>query len=159
MWEKIKTYVYSILIALLVGGLSGLLAKNSMEIYSALQKPALSPPSIIFPIVWTILYILMGISAAMIYNTNDKDKNTALKTYAVQLIINFFWTLFFFNMQWYLFSFIWLLLLLVVVLIMVVQFYRIKPLAAWLQIPYVLWLMFAAYLNYMVYVLNSSSGI
>jgi len=156
MWDRIKSYVYSILIALAVGGLAGLLTSSSIEIYSQLEKPPLSPPSIVFPIVWTILYILMGISAAMIFNSNDIMKKSALKTYAVQLIINFFWTIVFFNMGWYLFAFIWLLLLLAVVIIMVVQFYKIKPLAAWLQIPYVLWLLVAAYLNYMVYVLNAA---
>ena len=156
MWDRIKSYVYSILIALAVGGLAGLLTSSSIEIYSQLEKPPLSPPSIVFPIVWTILYILMGISAAIIFNSNDIMKKSALKTYAVQLIINFFWTIVFFNMGWYLFAFIWLLLLLAVVIIMVVQFYKIKPLAAWLQIPYVLWLLVAAYLNYMVYVLNAA---
>ena len=156
MWDKTKTYVYSIIIALVVGGLAGLLTMNSMEVYSGLQKPALSPPSILFPIVWTILYILMGISAAMIFKSNDLDKNKALKTYAAQLIINFLWSLIFFNLEWYLFAFIWLLLLIIVVVTMIVQFYRINPLAAWLQIPYLIWLLFAAYLNYMVYALNAS---
>ena len=150
MWDRIKLYVYSVLIAIAVGGLAGLLTMNSMQVYSGLQKPALSPPSIVFPIVWTILYTLMGISAAIIFKSNDLDKNKALKTYAVQLVINFLWTIIFFNLEWYLFAFVWLLLLIVVVAIMIVQFYRIKPLAAWLQIPYLIWLPLRLMLNFTI---------
>lgn len=157
MWKKIKPYVISILIALAVGGLAAWLTRDSMDIYGQIEKPALAPPGILFPIVWSILYVLMGISAAMIYTNrtaSSDEKKIALKTYAFQLIVNFFWTLIFFNLRSYLFAFFWLILLWVLILIMIVQFVRIKPLAGWLQIPYLLWVTFAGYLNFMIYLLN-----
>lgn len=155
MWQKIKPYFFSILIALAVGGLSALLTKNSMGIYETINRPALAPPMIVFPIAWSVLFILMGISSAMIYNERDNtDVSGALKTYGFQLVVNFFWSIIFFNMQAYLFAFIWLIVLWILILIMIVQFYKIKPLAAYLQIPYLLWVTFAGYLTLMIYLLN-----
>lgn len=157
MFAKIKPFIISVIIALAVGGLSALLTSGNMDIYSEIIRPPLSPPSVLFPIVWTILYALMGISAAMIWNERENkmaESNRALIVYAVNLVLNFFWSIIFFNMQAYLFAFIWLVLLWVVILIMTVSFYRIKPIAGILQIPYILWVTFAGYLNLAIYILN-----
>ena len=157
MWKKIKPYVISILIALCVGGLSAFLTRNSMETYKNLNQPPLAPPMILFPIVWSILFILMGISSAIVYvnrGVNKDEARSGLIIYGLQLIVNFFWSLIFFNMQAYLFAFIWLLLLLLLIVMMILQFRKISPIAAYLQIPYLLWVIFAGYLNLMIYLLN-----
>lgn len=155
MWQKIKPYLLSILISVAVGGLSALLTKNNMEVYSGLNRPPLAPPMIVFPIVWSILFVLMGIGSAAVYNERkNTDVSSALKIYGLQLIVNFFWSLIFFNMQAYLFAFIWLILLWILIAAMIVQFYKIKPAAAYLQIPYLLWVTFAGYLTFMIYLLN-----
>lgn len=157
MLKKIKPFIVSVAVALAVGGLSALLTMGNMDIYSEIVKPELAPPSVLFPIVWTILYVLMGISAAMIWNERDNkmaEANRALIVYAVNLFLNFFWSIIFFNMQAYLLAFIWLVLLWIVILIMTVSFYRIKPIAGILQIPYLLWVTFAGYLNLSIYLLN-----
>ena len=157
MWKKIKPYVISILIALGVGGLSAFLTRGNMDVYDKIVTPPLAPPGILFPIVWTILYVLMGISSARIY-IEGKEGNAfvsdALKVYALQLIVNFFWSIIFFNMQAYLFAFIWLILLWVLIIVMIRKFYPIDRLAAWLQVPYFLWVTFAAYLNFAIFMLN-----
>ena len=151
-----KIYGIWILIAEAVGALSGFLSRNGMEIYtSQIVQPPLSPPAILFPIVWGILYALMGISAARIYlSAPSKERSLGLNIFAVQLVVNFFWSLIFFNAQAYGFAFIWLLLLWGLVLWMILTFRKVDPLAAWLQIPYLLWLTFAAYLNAGVWYLN-----
>ncbi len=157
MWKKIKPYVISIAIALAVGGLSSLLTKNNMDVYDTINRPALAPPMWLFPIVWSILFILMGISSALVWvrrDENPEEAFVALRVYALQLIVNFFWTIIFFNMQAYLFAFVWLLLLLVLIIIMIVQFKKISSKAAYLQMPYLLWVTFAGYLTLMIYLLN-----
>lgn len=155
--EKIKSYVISILIALATGALSAILTMGSMDIYNTVNTPPLSPPSILFPIVWSVLYILMGISAAMIYNTptaSESEKRSALYTYALSLIFNFFWSIIFFNMRNFLFAFIWLLVLLFLIARTIVKYYSINSTAAYLQIPYLLWVTFAGYLNFAIWYLN-----
>ena len=157
MLKKIKPYVISILIALGVGALSALLTRESMDIYSELRTPPLSPPSILFPIVWTILYILMGISAAMIYtekNSPSKARSSALATYASSLVVNFSWSIIFFNFRALLFAFIWLIFLFYLIIKTITSYKKIKPLAAYLQIPYALWVAFAGYLNFGIWILN-----
>ncbi len=144
--------ILSILIPLAVGALSSLLSGNMS--YSEFNKPSFAPPSFLFPIVWTILYILMGISSYIIYSSNDARKEKALTTYKLQLMFNFFWSILFFGFSQYLFAFIWLMALIVLIVIMICQFYKISPFAAYLQIPYLLWCLFAAYLNYTIYTLN-----
>lgn len=157
MWKKIKPYVISIAIALGVGGLSALLTQDGMEAYKNVNQPSLSPPEIVFPIVWTILFTLMGISSAIVFKKRQEfgdEVLPALKVYAFQLIVNFFWSIIFFNLQSYLFSFIWLLILLALIIIMILKFKKISNIAAYLQIPYALWVTFAGYLNLMIYFLN-----
>ena len=151
---KLKTLIISLAISLGVGGLSSIITRESSEIYKNLNRPPLSPPSWVFPIVWTFLYILMGISSYIIYESNSNIKNKALTVYIIQLAVNFIWPILFFNLNMFLLSFIWIILLFVLILYTVVLFYEIKPLAAYLQIPYILWIIFAGYLNLMVYILN-----
>ncbi len=153
--SKIKTYAISLLIALGVGGVSALLTNMGMENYEAATKPALTPPDIVFPIVWTILFALMGISAARVWLSEDsRQKNRGLLIYALQLGANFIWSLIFFNLASYGFAFFWLILLWVLILLMIISFNKTDKLAAYLQIPYLLWVSFALYLNYMVWMLN-----
>ena len=157
MLKKYKPFIVSVVIALAVGGLSAAVTSQSMEVYSKINQPPLSPPSILFPIVWTILFTLMGISAALVYRFKDTKHDgvrTVLIVYAVNLAVNFIWSIIFFNMQAYLFAFVWILLLIAVIVAMIILFKRISPLAAYLQIPYVLWVAFAAYLNLAIYILN-----
>ncbi len=157
MWEKIKPYVISILIALGVGGLSALFTSGNMNIYDRIVEPPLSPPGVLFPIVWTVLYTLLGISSALVYvkgKEEDIDISGALGIYLLQLAVNFFWSIIFFNMRAFLFAFIWIILLWILIIVMIKRFYEISPLAAYLQIPYLLWVTFAAYLNLAIYILN-----
>jgi len=149
-----KPLIINLLIPLAVGGLTAFLTRNSMEIYSQITKPALAPPGIIFPIVWGILYTLMGISAYIITVSNHPDSGNALFIYALQLIVNFIWPLIFFNGQMFWLAFAIILLLWVLIIIMIRKFYQIRPIAAYLQIPYLIWVTFAAYLNLMIAILN-----
>ena len=158
MKKEIKTYAISIAAALATGGLSALFTAGNMDIYSAITKPALAPPSALFPIVWTLLYILMGVSSAMIYlqrSENPQAARNSLIAYAASLFLNFFWSIIFFNMQAFLFAFIWILLLWASILVTILQYRKISPLAAALQVPYLLWVTFAAYLNLAIYLLNA----
>ena len=145
--------IISILIPLAVGSLSSLLSGN-MTKYASLNQPFISPPGLLFPIVWTVLYILMGISSYLIYASDHPDRKNALKTYGLQLAFNFFWSILFFGASQYFLAFIWLAVMIILIAVMIYQFYRINPLAAYLQIPYLLWCLFAAVLNFMVYQLN-----
>lgn len=151
---KWKPLIISLLIPLAVGGLSALLTMQSMEIYGNLNQPPLSPPGFLFPIVWAVLFILMGISSYLIYVSDNQNKKRALTIYAVQLFFNFVWSLIFFNMQAYLFAFIWLVILWLLIIAMIVSFWKISKPAALLQIPYLLWVTFAGYLNLEIFLLN-----
>ena len=145
-----KVYLVAIILTLLVGALSGFISMGGMETYATLEKPFLSPPAWLFPVVWTILFILMGIGVARVYLKTERVP----RIYIIQLIFNFLWPIVFFNLEAYFFAFIWLIALLVLVIIMAIQFYNVDKLAGLLQIPYILWLIFAGYLNFMVYMLN-----
>ena len=139
-----------------VGALSGWLTREGTQLFSeTVAKPPLTPPSLVFPIVWGILYALMGIGAARVSLTEpSEDRSRGLNLFVAQLIVNFFWSLIFFNAQAYGFAFFWLLLLWGLVLWMTLTFRKMDPIAAWLQVPYLLWLTFAAYLNFGVWRLN-----
>jgi benzodiazapine receptor len=151
---KWKPLIISIAIPLIVGGISSLITQNGFKNYAQIDKPALSPPSWIFPVVWTILYILMGISAYLIYEKDKSEAKRPLTLYAIQLVMNFMWPVFFFSFHAYLFSFIWLIIMWAIVIAMTVLFYRTDKLAGLLQIPYIIWLTFAAYLNLSVFLIN-----
>ena len=150
--DKVKIYFKSILIPVLVGAVVGLIISQSMD-YNSLQKPFLDPPGIVFPIVWTILYILMGISYGILKVNKSTDQNIDSIYYA-QLTVNALWSIFFFTLKWRLFSFIWILLLAILVIIMIIRFYNKNKVAGLLQIPYLLWVLFASYLNISFYILN-----
>ena len=151
-----KPYVLWILLAEAVGALSGWLTREGTELYTAfVQKPPLSPPSILFPIVWSILFALMGIGAARIYLAPASgQRSKSLIVFLVQLAVNFFWSILFFNLQAFGFAFLWLLLLWVLILWMLISFRSVDKIAAWLQLPYLLWVPFAAYLNFAVWLIN-----
>ena len=154
---KKRTYLWTIGITLLVGALSSFLTRNDMSYYTELvNKPMLTPPAWIFPVVWTILYVLMGIGLGRVLESDGSqaDKQAATRIYAVQLFFNFAWSIAFFTFRVYLFSFVWLLVLWALIIWMIFIFARSDRLAARLQIPYFLWVTFAAYLNLMIYLLN-----
>ena len=156
-WNIWKPYIISVGIALAVGALSGLLSMGGMKEYSmSVLKPALTPPGWLFGVAWTVLYTLMGISAARVWLAPaSQAKEKGLNLYVAQLIVNFFWSLIFFNAQAFGFAVLWLLLLWALVFLMILKFYKVDKKAAILQIPYLIWLTFAAYLNVGVWVLNS----
>ena len=139
-----------------VGALSGFLSREGMRLYAETAvQPPLSPPSWLFPIVWGILYALMGIGAARISLTEPSpERHRGLNLFIAQLVVNFFWSLIFFNLQAYGFALFWLCLLWAMVAWMILTFWQVDPLAAWLQVPYLIWLTFAAYLNAATWVLN-----
>ena len=145
-----------IAIPLLAGGIAALLTTDSMKTFSALDKPALSPPGWLFPVVWTILYTLMGVSAYLIATSSAApiEKAKALAIYTYQLAVNFLWSIFFFNFKWYFFSFLWIILLWILVFLMIRAFWKINRTAAYLNIPYLIWITFAAYLNIGIWILN-----
>lgn len=145
-----KPLIISLLISLGTGTLAGILTKNSVRIYSELPKPDFSPPGFIFPIVWTVLYLLMGISAYLVFCSNSKNRTSALFFYFLQLAVNFLWPFIFFNLQQFTFAFVWIILLFVLVVIMIAEMYKVDKTAAYLQIPYLLWLLYAMYLNFNV---------
>lgn len=150
--KRLATYLG---ISLGVGFLSGILSMMGMDTFKQANTPPLTPPDFLFPIVWTILFILMGISSYIISSSDSLEKSTALAVYGLQLVVNFFWPLLFFGMGAYLFSFIWIILLWLLIIVMIKLFWNISKPAALLQIPYLLWVTFAAYLNFGVYILNS----
>lgn len=153
---NVKKLVVCIAIPLAVGGVAALLTRGAVTGFSALEKPPFAPPAWLFPVVWTILYTLMGISSYMISEAkaSDVEKEKALTVYFYQLTVNFLWPIFFFNFGWYLFSFFWILLLWLLVLHMIRLFATIHKPSAWLNLPYIVWLTAAAYLNFGVWWLN-----
>ena len=156
MKMKKEGLVISILIPLAVGALSALLSGGAMMMFGDVQKPPLSPPAWLFPVVWTILYLLMGISSYIVYVQGVEKPETAggLRIYALQLVFNFFWSIFFFRLEWYFFSFLWLIALWILILLMIIRFQKISNVAAVLQIPYLVWVTFAGYLNLGIALLN-----
>ena len=155
--RNVISYAISIAIALMVGGLSALLTMGNMSLYEEVVQPPLAPPPILFPIVWTVLYVLMGVSAAMISGDRRVEKSertSALMPYAASLFVNFFWSILFFNFRAFLPAFIWLLLLEFLIIMTIISYRRINTGAAYLQIPYALWVAFAGYLNFAIWLLN-----
>lgn len=153
--SKLKIYGIFILITEAIGTVAGLLTALGMEKYAMVKKPPLTPPDIVFPIVWSILYALMAIGAARVWLSGESgERARGLRLYGIQLAMNFLWSIFFFNFQLYGFSFFWLLGLLVAIILMTLSFSKTDKPAAYLQIPYILWVSFAGYLNYMVWMLN-----
>lgn len=151
-----KPYVFWIALAEGVGALAGWLTRDGLDIYKqTVTQPPLSPPPFIFPIVWAILYALMGIGAARVYLTPASNaRSRGLLLWLVQLAFNFLWSIVFFNLQAYAFAFFWLIALWLLILWMTISFYQVDKTAALLQIPYLLWVAFAGYLTFGVWMLN-----
>lgn len=150
--KKYKTYIESILVPLIIGGIVGFIISKSID-YNSLIRPYLSPPSILFPIMWTILYILMGISYGIIKSNQLNDSK--IKTiYYLQLFVNALWSILFFTLKWRFIAFLWILLLDVLVIIMIYRFCSKNKVSGLLQIPYLIWILFATYLNLAIYLLN-----
>ena len=155
--NQYKSFIFSVLIALIVGGLSALLTMNNMDLFDIIKKPPLTPPAIVFPIVWTILYVLMGISAARIYEERHLESEkvrSALTTYASSLVVNFAWSIIFFNWQAFWIAFLWILLLEALVIITIIKYSKIDKTAAYLQIPYAVWVALATYLCTAIAIIN-----
>ena len=155
---QVVALIIAILIPLIVGGVSAILTAGDMDIYETMNQPALAPPSWLFPIAWTILYILMGLASYFIFTSNAPAgaKWTALAFYFAQLVLNFFWTPIFFTYSLYLVALIVLLIMWAFVLVCVILFFRIKPVAGILMCILLLWTTFAAYLNLSYYLMSIS---
>ena len=153
---NLKRFLISIALPLVVGGLSALMTVGNMDLYSQIVSPPLSPSSWVFPVVWTVLYTLMGVSLYLVWNSDASyyEKRRAYIFFVAQLFLNFIWSPVFFNKQWFLVAFIVLVLLLIFALGMTVSFYKISKPAGLLQVPYLIWLTFAGYLNFAIYLLN-----
>lgn len=157
MRKKYRTFIISIPVSLAIGGFSAFLTRDNMQLFGEISKPLLSPPAFLFPVVWTILYILMGFSSAVVFDHRKfkkREAETGLILYAVNLFLNFFWSIIFFNFRAYTFAFVWILILWSVILAMIAQFYKVNRLSAYLQIPYFIWVTFAGYLILGISILN-----
>ncbi len=147
--------IISLIISLGTGVVSGIItSSDTARVFDEIVKAPLTPPSIVFPIVWTILFFLMGVSAYLVYESDCEVRKISLGLYAFQLLFNFLWSIIFFKYEQFDIAFIWLIILWIAVIIMTLLFYRCNKTAAYLQIPYILWLTFAAYLNFAICVLN-----
>lgn len=149
----LKRLLFCIFLPLAAGALSGYLAKNSAELFSTLNKPPLTPPGWLFPIVWSLLYLMMGIASYLVL-TSGQPNQQALLWYTAQLILNFLWPILFFYFELYFLSFVWLVLLWWTILKTIELFYEISKPAALLLVPYFLWVTFAGYLNLAITLLN-----
>ena len=150
-WENISKIKY-VLVPVLVGGIVGFIISSFID-YESLNKPFLSPPKIAFPIAWTIIYILMGISYGIICEKGLNDSKSKFLYYS-QLAVNALWSIIFFVFKLRFFAFIWILFLDILVILMTIDFYKKNKLAGLLQIPYIIWILFATYLNFAFFILN-----
>lgn len=151
-----KTLLKSIAIPLVTGGISALISMGGMKKFDTVNKPSFTPPMAVFPIAWTILYILMGIAFYLVItsNTSAIKLSNAVKLYGAQLAFNFFWSIWFFSFSLYWFAFFWLVILWVLIILTIISFYKISKPAAYLMIPYLLWVTFAAILNFSIALMN-----
>ena len=153
---KIRPLVIALALPLLTGGFAALISRSKMGLFDTVSKPPLSPPAWLFPVAWTVLYVLMGVASYRVFTARagSAEKNRALLLYGIQLAFNFFWTLIFFNLGAYWFAFVWLAALLALIAVTTVKFYGIDRPAAYLMLPYLLWVTFAGYLNLGIALLN-----
>ena len=152
-WKKLAV---SLAAPLAVGGLAALITKDNMLMFEVLKKPPLAPPGWLFPVAWTILYILMGLASYRVWTSDARkvQKQTAGVYYDLSLIFNFGWPIIFFNAGKYLAAFIWLCLMWIFTLLATVRFWKCDNAAGWLMLPYLLWTTFAGYLNMGIYLLS-----
>lgn len=152
---RTKSFIKNLAIPLLIGALAGFLTNSDVKEFMATAKqPFFAPPGWIFPVVWTILYALMGFAAYIIENTSSPRKSKALTLYYIQLFFNFVWSFIFFSANNYLFAFAWIIILWLLIIATILEFKMIKTRAAYILIPYLIWVTFAAVLNFSVYLLN-----
>ena len=156
MKRKWKTLILCLLLPVAVGALSALLSRNGMRNFSQLEQPPLSPPAWLFPVVWTVLYLLMGLASWLVLESGKPEGTVtkALQWYGAQLAANFFWSIIFFRLELYLTAFLWLILLWVLILGTLLRFRRIQISAGRLLVPYLAWVTFAGYLNLGIWILN-----
>jgi len=155
MSQEKKTYIFFIVLCETVGVISGLLSMAGMRGFDDVMQSELTPPGIVFPIVWFVLYALMGIGAARIRLAEESlEQVKALLTFSLQLAVNFFWSIIFFDLQAFQFAFWWLVILWVLIILMITAYHKVDKLAAYIQIPYLLWVTFAGYLTYMTWMMN-----
>lgn len=153
---SIITLIISLFIPMLIGGISASLSAQGMAMYGAMNKPPLSPPAWVFSVAWTILYLMMGLASYFIImsEADGRSKAMALIFYGIQLLMNFMWSIVFFNLGAYLLAFVWLIIMWGMVIVCAFRFYSINKIATYLFIPYIIWLTFAAYLNLGAYMLS-----
>lgn len=156
MRKRWLPYLFSILLALIVGLAPAVMTRSKAALYADLNLPWLSPPMWVFPVVWTLFYASLGWSMAKVWQREVRERKKAAIFYAVQFAMNVLWVFFFFQWQMYLFSFFWLVALAMTAAHMVEKFRLVSDTAANLQIPYVAWLVYAVYLNFGVYLLNGA---
>ncbi len=151
-------FIFALMLPLIIGIISAALSSQGMMMYGSMDKPPLSPPAWVFSVAWTILYLMMGAASYLILvsGADIRSRKTAMILYVIQLFMNFMWSILFFNWQLYLFALIWLLIMWGIVIICALKFKRISRTAAWLMVPYILWLTFAAYLNLGAYILAAA---
>ena len=152
MKTNLKKIIIIIILTILIGSFFSFFV--SMDIYNVLKKPNLSPPLYVFPIAWIIIYIMISISLYLVTNTKKNGNFDYYMIYVIQLIVNSLCTFIFFGLECFLFSFFWILLLIILVLFMTCIYYQNNKYSAYLLIPYICWLIFAAYLNLQIYLLN-----
>lgn len=150
-WVSLALFVG---ITLLLGAATALLISGSLDVYQTIEKPAFAPPAWVFPVVWTALYILMAVSAWLVWHKNRPDRRTAMTLYALQLFVNLVWPLIFFVRQAFGLAFVWLVLLWMLVLLMMGVFHRASRTAFWMNAPYILWITFAGILNFAIARMN-----
>ena len=146
--------IFYLFFPLLIGGLSSLFSGDFSNTYNTLTKPLFSPPSWVFGVVWTLLFLLMGISYYLIKKNYSYSDYNASFWYYLQLFLNFTWSIIFFRFKLFTFSFIWLIVLLFTIVITYIKFKKINKISAYLLIPYIVWVIFAGYLNLMISILN-----
>ncbi len=153
---QLKKLIASLALPLAAGGLSGFIARDDMILFELLEKPPLAPPGWLFPVAWTLLYILMGLASYRVWSSGAPPgtKRLGAAYYALSLVFNFGWPVIFFVLGKYLAAFIWLCLLWLFVLLTAVQFRKADTRAGQLMLPYLLWVTFAGYLNLGIYLLN-----
>ena len=150
-WKKLAV---CIAVPLLVGGVAALLTRDGMAVFENVIKPPLTPPAWLFPLSWTVLYVLMGVASYLVAVSDEILRGNALLFYGVQLILNFVWPLIFFDLSLYLLAFVWLVILWAIILVTMLKFYKITERAGDLMLPYILWVTFAGYLNFAIWLIN-----
>ena len=154
IWKKIGLFILCLAVPLGVGAIAAWIIQPSQDIYNTLNLPAFAPPGWLFGVVWPILYTLMGISVFIIVMQEHQMKSRSVVIFLTQLFFNFLWPIAFFTWQLFLFSSVWLLVLIGLIALMIIDFYKTNKWAGILQVPYLLWSIFACILNFTIFFMN-----